>query len=107
MTQIAVKLSPDLLLRLRSRDGITADYAAQALGVGKRQSARLLLKAGAVRGTHHNRWYMPSIARLIDANRRWNNPVSATGSFEFTERSGHKADRKSGHACRTAAKADG
>lgn len=106
MTTITVSLGPDILAQLRGK-GLTSARASELLGVGPRQAARLLAKAGAVRGSNNGMWHMPSVARLIEANRRWNNPTTATGSFEFTERSGRKADKKSGHANRTAGKVDG
>jgi len=59
MTAIQVKLSDDRLQKLRSRTGITADFAAQALGVGVKQAARLLTAAGAKRSTDgHGKWKM-------------------------------------------------
>lgn len=106
MTSITVKLSDDILAQLRGT-GLTAARAGELLGVGPRQAGRLLTKAGAVRSTHNGLFHMPSVARLIDSNRRWNNPATPTGSFEYTERGGRKADKKSGCANRTAGKVDG
>jgi hypothetical protein len=106
MTSIAVSLSPAILTLLCGK-GLTSARAGELLGVGPRQAARLLTKAGAVRDSNNGMWHMPSVARLIEANRRWNNPATATGNFEFTERSGRKADKKSGHANRTAGRVDG
>ena len=106
MSVITVKLSESILAQLRGK-GLTAQRAGEMLGVGPRQAARLLGKSGAVCNSNNNLWYMPSVARLIESNRRWNNPTTATGSFEFTERNGRKADKKSGHANRTAGKVDG
>lgn len=103
---ITVKLPDPILTALRTT-GLTSHRAAELLGVGPRQAAHLLLKAGAKRGTSNGMYHMPSVERLIEANRRWNNPAMATGSFEFTERSGRKADKKSGYANRTAGKVDG
>ena len=102
---IAVRLSDEILSQLRDK-GLTAARAGEMLGVGPRQAGRLLTKAGAVRSTNNGLFRMPSVARLIESNRRWNNPQRATGDFGFTERSGHRADKKSGHANRTKGKVD-
>lgn len=98
---------PQEILDQLSGSGLTTERAGELLGCGRRAAGEQLRKAGAVRSTHNSLWRIPNVARLIDSSRRWNNPTTASGRFEFTERAGCKPDKKSGHANRTAGKADG